>query len=74
MQQNQILITLEMSKRKKTAPVIDSDSDESDSGSNLDEVCNSCDILGKISLITFEKNILETLNFFSVKQDFCYTL
>ena len=27
-----------MSKRKKTAAVIDSDSDESDSGSNLDEV------------------------------------
>lgn len=30
-----------MSKRKKTAAVIDSDSDESDSGSNLDEVCSS---------------------------------
>ena len=34
-----IFATLDMSKRKKTAPVIDSDSDESDSGSNLDEVC-----------------------------------
>lgn len=27
-----------MSKRKKSAPVIDSDSEASDSGSNLDEV------------------------------------
>ena len=39
--ENQKFYTFKMSKRKKTAPVIDSDSDESDSGSNLDEVCIS---------------------------------
>ena len=29
-----------MSKRRKTAPLIDSDSDESDSGEDIEEVCD----------------------------------
>lgn len=34
-----------MSKRKKSAVLIDSDSDDSDSGSDLDEVCEPLDLI-----------------------------